>query len=264
MIREQRIFEVENPALEVHNLSVSYDKKPVLWNIDLTVPKGCLIGIIGPNGAGKSSLLKSVMGILNPSAGHIKIFGTSISKIRDRISYVPQRETIDWNFPVSVKDVVMMGRYGKVGLFKRFSEKDKTIVSECLKKVNLHNMSNTHINSLSGGQQQRVFIARSLAQEADIYFMDEPFSGVDITTEQNIISLLRKESDNGKTILVVHHNLQSASQYFDWIILLNMQLIASGPTDKVLVKKLVEKAYGGKLSLLSQMTEIVHRRQFPL
>src|SRR5688572_24248988 len=201
------------PALEIHDVTVAFDRKPVLWNIDLTIPQGKLIGVIGPNGAGKSTLIKAVMGILPLSSGYVKLFDRGIEDVRSKISYVPQRESVDWDFPASVLDVVLMGRYAKLGLFKRPRKADREIAIDCLKKVGMEAFAHRQISQLSGGQQQRTFLARALAQQADIYFMDEPFSGVDAATEKTIINLLRNMTHADKTVMVVHHDLHSVSQY---------------------------------------------------
>jgi manganese/zinc/iron transport system ATP- binding protein len=251
------------PALEVSHLTVSYTQKPVLWSIDLEVPQGKIVGVVGPNGAGKSTLLKSIMDIIPVSSGRVKIFGEELDQVRSRVSYVPQRESVDWDFPASVFDVVMMGRYGKLGLFKRPRKKDKDAVMECLDKVGMVGYANRQISQLSGGQQQRVFIARALAQEADFYLLDEPFAGVDAATEKAIIELLRKMASEDKTLLVVHHDLQSVRNYFDWMILLNVHLVASGPTDEVYNEENIQKAYGGKLTLLSDVRNIIANTEFP-
>jgi manganese/zinc/iron transport system ATP- binding protein len=257
------IIQVENPVLEIHDLTVSYNRKPVLWGIDLTIPAGSLVGIIGPNGAGKSTLLKTTMGLIPLSSGYVKLFGKDLNEIREKVSYVPQRESVDWDFPASVLDVVLMGRYHKLGLFKRPRKADKDVAMECLQKVGMEPYINRQISQLSGGQQQRVFLARALAQDADIYFMDEPFAGVDAATESAIIQLLREMTEKGKTVIVVHHDLQSAERYFNWILLLNMRLVASGPTDKVFSPELLQETYGGKLTVLSKVGDLLERQQFP-
>jgi len=257
------IIHTQEPILEVHDLTVSYSRKPVLWGIDFTLPSGCIAGIVGPNGAGKSTLLKTIMGLIPPSSGFVKLFGHPLEEVRNRVSYVPQRESVDWDFPVSVLDVVLMGRYGKVGLLRNTGTRDRSIALDCLDKVGMSPFAKRQISQLSGGQQQRVFLARALAQEADIYFMDEPFAGVDAATEQAIIGLLREMAGTGKTIVVVHHDLQSARTYFDWIILLNMHLVAAGPTEQVFTEEMVQQAYGGRLSLLSQVGDMMEKRAFP-
>jgi manganese/zinc/iron transport system ATP- binding protein len=196
---------MNSPALELHDLTVSYAKKPVLYGVDVQVPQGALVGIIGPNGAGKSTMIRAIMGLLPLSSGWVQIFGESFEKARHRVGYVPQREQVDWDFPVNVMDVVMMGRYGRLGWLKRPTREDRRIAEESLEKVGMLPFRNRQIANLSGGQQQRVFLARALAQQSDLYLMDEPFAGVDATTERAIIALLRDLKEQGKTILVVHH-----------------------------------------------------------
>ena len=258
------ITQVDNPILEVHNLTVAYNKKPALWNVDFSIPKGKLIGIIGPNGAGKSTLIKSIMGLIPLSSGYAKLFGENLDKVRDKVSYVPQRESVDWDFPASALDVALMGCYHKRGLFRWLTKSDKDLAMACLRQVRMEGFANRQIAQLSGGQQQRVFLARSLAQQAELYFMDEPFAGIDATTESAILDLLLEMRDEGKTILVVHHDLQSAQEYFDWIILLNTRLVASGPKAVVFNTKLLQETYGGKLSVLSQMGDLLQEKSFPV
>ncbi|GAB4268855.1 MAG TPA: manganese ABC transporter ATP-binding protein [Opitutae bacterium] len=247
----------EVPPLEVHDLTVCYHKKPVLYGLDLCVPRGKLIGIVGPNGAGKSTFIKTVMGLIKPSSGWVKIFGKPQQKSLGRVGYVPQRESVDWDFPVSVYDVVMMGRYGHLGLGRRPTKDDHTLVSWCLDRVKLTAFRDRQISNLSGGQQQRVFLARALAQESDLYFMDEPFSGVDAATEAAIFELLQELRARGKTMLVVHHDLPTAKEYFDHLLLLNMRAVAFGPTEEVFNYKLLQKTYGGRLTILSEVADVV-------
>lgn len=256
------IIQVENPVIEVHDLTVSYDKKPVLWNVDLTIPAGSLVGIIGPNGAGKSTLLKAMMDLVPMGSGFIKIFDKPISSVRQQVSYVPQRESVDWDFPASVLDVVLMGRYGKLGLLKKIRKSDKDAAWECLRKVGMEAFAGRQISQLSGGQQQRVFLARALAQDAQLYCLDEPFAGVDIATESAIVQILQEMRSQGKTVVVVHHDLQSAQEYFNWIILLNVRLVASGPTEKVFTAELLQETYGGKLTVLSRVGDLLQKNQF--
>ncbi len=253
----------KNIALELHDLTVSYDRKPVLWDVDLELPKGKLVGILGPNGAGKSTLIKAVMGLTPNSSGYVRLFDRNLDEVRDRISYVPQRESVDWDFPASVLDVVLMGRYGKLGLFKRPRKSDKEVALDCLRKVGMEAYTGRQISQLSGGQQQRVFLARALAQQADLYFMDEPFAGVDAATEKAIIGLLRDMSSKGNTVIVVHHDLQSVTEYFDWVILLNLRLVACGPTKEVFNAELLQETYGGKLTLLSDVGNLMKHQHFP-
>ncbi len=252
-----------NIALEIHDLTVSYDKKPVLWGIDLAIPKGSICGIIGPNGAGKSTLIKSIMDLLPASSGYVKILGEDLGEIRKKVSYVPQRESVDWDFPASVYDIVQMGRYGRVGLFKRLKKADKEAAMDALRQVGMEKFKDRQIAQLSGGQQQRVFLARALCQEAEIYFMDEPFAGVDAATEKAIIQLLRKLAAKGKTVIVVHHDLQSVESYFDWLIMLNLRLVAAGPTQEVFQEKFLTETYGGKLTLLTEVGELMKKEQYP-
>ncbi len=257
------IVHVDNPIIEVHDLTVTYSQKPVLWGIDLSLPKGSLVGIVGPNGAGKSTLIKAIMELIPLSSGYVKLFGQTLDEVREKISYVPQRESVDWDFPASVYDVVMMGRYGKLGLFKRPRQADREAVAESLRLVGMEAYRNRQISQLSGGQQQRVFLARALAQQAEIYFMDEPFAGVDAATEKAIVELLKRMSQEGKTVVVVHHDLQSVARYFDWLILLNMRLVASGPTTEVFKEELLQEAYGGKLTILAEVGDLLKKGSFP-
>ncbi len=247
--------------LEIHDLTVSYDKKPVIWGVDLAVPEGKLVGIIGPNGAGKSTLIKAIMGHIPLSSGWVKIFGKPYSENRTRVGYVPQRESVDWDFPVTVMDVVLMGRYGRLGLFKRPKKSDREIARECLDKVKMLPFANRQIANLSGGQQQRVFLARALAQESDIYLMDEPFAGVDAATESAIVTLLQELKNRGKTLLVVHHDLSTAPGYFDMLLLLNMRVVAFGPTEQVFNAELLQKTYGGRLTILADVAEKIKQQR---
>jgi manganese/zinc/iron transport system ATP- binding protein len=246
---------VEAPPLELHDVTVAYDRKPVLYGVDLVIEPGNLVGILGPNGAGKSTMIKAIMGLAPLSAGWIKIFGEPFRKACHRVGYVPQRESVDWDFPVSVMDVVLMGRYGKLGLFRRPSKADRETARESLDKVGMLPFANRQIANLSGGQQQRVFLARALAQESDLYFMDEPFAGVDAATEKAIVTLLQELRARGKTILVVHHDLPTATEYFDHLLLLNMRLVAYGPTAEVFKPEILQKTYGGRLTILSEVAD---------
>lgn len=243
------------PPLEVHDLTVAYHRKPVLYGIDLTVPAGSLTGIIGPNGAGKSTFIKSVLGQLPLAGGWVKIFGGSYSENCLRVGYVPQRESVDWDFPVNVMDVVLMGRYGHLRPGQRPGRTDREIASACLEQVQMLPLARRQIGNLSGGQRQRVFLARALAQESDLYFMDEPLAGVDAATETAIIGLLREMKERGKTVVVVHHDLSTARDYFDRLILLNMRLVAAGPTAEVFTPELLQKTYGGRLTILSDVAQ---------
>lgn len=232
-----------NEYIKVEDLTVSYDLKPVLWDIDLKIPKGVLMAIIGPNGAGKSTLIKTMLGLLKPVSGEVIFNNQPYEKIQKQVSYVPQKGTVDWNFPVSVYDVVLMGRYGYAGWFKKITKKDKKIALESLEKVGMTPYKNRQISELSGGQQQRVFLARALAQEAEIYFMDEPFQGVDAKTEKAIVELLKDLKKQNKTVIVVHHDLETVPQYFDWVTLLNVKVVASGPINEVFTEENLSAAY---------------------
>jgi manganese/zinc/iron transport system ATP- binding protein len=256
------ITQVENPILEIHDLTVSYDQNPVLWNVDLSLPAGKLVGILGPNGAGKSTLIKAIMGLISPTSGYVKVFDKPLNDVRARISYVPQRESVDWNFPASVLDVVMMGTYGKLGLFRRPGKKEHDIAMRSLEQVGMSGFLKRQISELSGGQQQRVFIARALAQEADLYLMDEPFAGVDMSTETAIFQLLQEMTAAGKTVIVVHHDIHSAMNFFDWLIMLNLHLVASGPKELVMNEEMLRKTYGGKLNLLTKVTDMIRQKDF--
>ena len=243
--------------LEIHDLTVAYHKRPVLWGVDVEVPAGQLVGVIGPNGAGKSTLIKAAMGLLPVSSGWVKVFGQPVKDNLRRVGYVPQRESVDWDFPVSVMDVVLMGRYGHLGLFKRPRKEDREVARECLEKVKMLPYADRQISNLSGGQQQRVFLARALAQDSDLYFMDEPFAGVDAATEAAIVTILQELKDQGKTLLVVHHDLPTAKTYFDSLLLLNMRVVAFGPTEEVFNYDLLQSTYGGRLTILSEVADAV-------
>lgn len=256
------ITQVENPILEIHDLTVSYDQNPVLWNVDLSLPAGKLVGILGPNGAGKSTLIKAIMGLITPTSGYVKVFDKPLNDVRARISYVPQRESVDWNFPASVLDIVMMGTYGKLGLFRRPGKKQRELAMKSLEQVGMSGFVGRQISELSGGQQQRVFIARALAQEADLYLMDEPFAGVDMSTETAIFQLLQEMTAAGKTVIVVHHDIHSAMAFFDWFIMLNLHLVASGPKELVMNEEMLRKTYGGKLNLLTRVTDMIRQKDF--
>jgi len=258
------IVNVSDPSLETHNLTVIYHRKPVLWNIDFHLPQGKIIGIMGPNGAGKSTLIKAVLGLVKVNSGHSKIFGQDLNDVRKRVSYIPQQQTVDWDFPATVMDVVLMGRYQKLGLFGRVTASDKAIVKEALEQVNMTAYADRQISQLSGGQRQRVFLARALAQQSDLYLLDEPFAGVDAGTEQSIVDVLRVMKSEGKTIIVVHHDLHTAREYFDWLVLLNASLVASGPIEQVFTDELLRATYSGKLTVLSQVGDQLRERNFPV
>ncbi|WP_044748206.1 metal ABC transporter ATP-binding protein [Bacillus alveayuensis] len=248
-----------NPVT-VENVTVAYHRKPVLQEVSFSVPEGKLIGIIGPNGAGKSTLIKAILGLVPRASGDVYIYGKPYKQQRKLVGYVPQRGSVDWDFPTNALDVVLMGRYGHIGWFKRPGKKDVEFALSCLEKVGMKEYANRQISQLSGGQQQRVFLARALAQDATVYFMDEPFVGVDAATEKAIISLLNELKAQGKTVLVVHHDLQTVKEYFDWVLLLNMRKIAIGPTEETFTLENLQKTYGGRLTFLQQQHAIVNEQ----
>ena len=237
-------MEPQKIAIAVDDLTVAYNYKPVLWDIDLAVPEGVLMAIVGPNGAGKSTLIKAILGIIDPIAGSVSIYGKPYDKQRKLVGYVPQKGSVDWDFPTTALDVVTMGTYGSLGWIKRPGKKERKIALESLEKVGMLSFKDRQINQLSGGQQQRVFLARALAQDADIYFMDEPFQGVDATTEITIINILKQLRKAGKTVVVVHHDLQTVPEYFDWVTFLNVKKIATGPVKEIFNDDNLTKTYG--------------------
>lgn len=249
-----------NSVLDVEHLTVNYGRTPVLWDLNFSIFAGNLVGIIGPNGAGKSTLLKTILGMVKPLSGKVAFFGEPINRVRKRIAYVPQRSSVDWDFPITVLDVVLMGRYGKVGFFRFPTKADREAALHALRLVGMESFADRQISQLSGGQQQRVFIARALMQEADIYLMDEPFSGVDMATEQAIIALLDILKSQGKTLFVVHHDLNTVERYFDWIIMLNTSLIACGPVEEVFHVQNIEKTYGRSGILLDEAAKLSQNR----
>jgi manganese/zinc/iron transport system ATP- binding protein len=240
------------PTLAVHveDLTVSYHNKPVLWDIDLDVPPGVLAGIIGPNGAGKSTLIKTILGLVRPAAGHVYIHGRPYRKQRRRVGYVPQRSSVDWDFPTTALDVVTMGLYGRLGWLRRPGKEHLQAARSALESVGMEEFGDRQISQLSGGQQQRVFLARALVQDADVYFLDEPLAGVDAVTERAIIDILRELRDRGKTVIAVHHDLQTVRSYFDWLLVLNVRTVAQGPVAKVYNAANLRAAYGGQVALL--------------
>lgn len=229
--------------IKVEDLTVAYTAKPVLWDIDLYVPKGILMAIVGPNGAGKSTLIKAMLDLLKPVSGSVLFNNESYKKHRKHIGYVPQSGSVDWDFPANALDVVLMGRYGELGWFKRPRKKDKELARKALQKLGMEAYANRQISQLSGGQQQRVFLARAIVQDSDIYFMDEPFKGVDAKTEAAIVELLKELRDRGKTLVIVHHDIQTVKEYFDWVVLLNKQIIEVGPVEDVFTDENLNKTY---------------------
>jgi manganese/zinc/iron transport system ATP- binding protein len=256
-----RAAENGSVAMEIHDMTVAYHKKPVLWNIDIAVPAGKLVGIIGPNGAGKSTLIKAVLELIPKATGWVRFFNQPYGAVRKSIGYVPQRETVDWDFPISAFEVVLMGRYGHLGWIRRPRKSDREKATDALQRVGMEDYAGRQISQLSGGQQQRIFLARALAQDADIYFMDEPFAGVDASTETAIIALLTQLRQAGKTIFVVHHDLQTVTRYFDYVLMLNTRIVAAGQTDACFTDENLQKTYGGQLTVLSSTAQEMARRQ---
>jgi manganese/zinc/iron transport system ATP- binding protein len=248
---------IREPILDVHDVTVAYHRRPVLWDVDWTLTEPALVGIVGPNGAGKSTLLKAILGLVPLTSGKVTMFGQPLDRVRNRVAYVPQRESVDWDFPVSVLDVVLMGTYGRLGWLRRPGAAEKKLAAACLDQVGLADYSSRQIGQLSGGQQQRTFLARALAQEADLYFLDEPFAGIDAASEQSILDLLRRLRGQGKTVCVVHHDLRAVPSYFDHVLLLNVRLLASGPTGDVFTEDNLRKTYGGRLAILDDVGQAV-------
>ena len=250
--------ETENRSqapIHVRDLTVAYHRKPVLWDVDYEAPSGKLIAIVGPNGAGKSTLIKAAMQLVPTVSGDIQFFGDTFRRQRSRVAYVPQRTTVDWDFPVNALDVVAMGLYRKIGWCRPVTRKYRTRAAEALERVGMEKYADRQISQLSGGQQQRVFLARALVQDAELYLMDEPFAGVDAATERAIVDILRELRGQGRTAIVVHHDLQTVSEYFDEVVLLNMRVIASGPVQEVFTTENLRRTYGGKLAILDQVGE---------
>ena len=244
-----------NSPVSIHDLTVAYHRKPVLWDVDLDIPEGKLVAIVGPNGAGKSTPIKAVLDIVPRASGDVLLYGKPFKKQRKLVAYVPQRESVDWDFPIDALGVVLMGRYGKIGWCKPITRKDRNLAIEALERVGMAEYAHRQINQLSGGQQQRVFLARALAQDSTIYFMDEPFASVDAATEKAIVQVLADLRSNGKTVIVVHHDLQTVTEYFDHVIMLNMRVVAHGPVEEVFTDENLKKTYGGRLTLLSEATD---------
>jgi manganese/zinc/iron transport system ATP- binding protein len=239
-------------AVEVTDLTVAYGEKPVLWDVDLDVPTGTLMAIVGPNGAGKTTLIRSVLGMVKPAAGQALVQGQPYAKQRRLVAYVPQRGTVDWDFPTNALDVVLMGRYGRLGWLRRPGAADRAAAREALEQVGMGDLAGRQISQLSGGQQQRVFLARALVQGAEVYFMDEPFQGVDATTERAIVELLRSLREEGKTVIAVHHDLQTVPEYFDQVTLLNVRRIAAGAVEEVFTEENLRRTYGGRAAFFGR------------
>ena len=252
IVRELSMQASETKAIEVTDLTVAYQDQPVLWDVDLDVPPSVLLAIVGPNGAGKTTLIKAILGLVRPAAGNVLIYGKPYEAQRRIVGYVPQRGSVDWDFPTNVLDVVMMGRYGALGWVRRPGKQERELAMHALEKVGMEAYTNRQISQLSGGQQQRVFLARALVQDATIYLMDEPFQGVDATTERAIVTLLQEFREKGKTVVVVHHDLQTVTDYFDWVMLLNVRRIASGPVGETFTPENLRTTYGGRVAFMTK------------
>lgn len=244
------------PALQIQQMSVNYGKTPALWDVSLAIPPGVLVGVIGPNGAGKSTFIKSALGLIKSLTGKVEFFGKPLKEMRQKVAYVPQRESVDWDFPVTVLDLVLMGRYGRLGLLQRPREADRAAALHYLEIVGMSAYGNRQISQLSGGQQQRAFLARALLQEADIYFMDEPFTGVDLATETVLVQLLQQLRAKDKTVLVVHHDLNSVDTYFDWVMMLNIRLVACGPVNQVFTPENLNVTYGKSYAIFDEALKL--------
>ncbi len=238
----------KDSPLSIRGLTVSYGQKPAVFSVDMTVRPGAMTAIIGPNGAGKSTLLKAALGIVSPLSGQVSVFGQPLDQQRARIAYVPQRASVDWDFPTLVIDVVLMGLSRELGLLGRVRARHKARAMDCLNRVGMRDFANRQIGQLSGGQQQRVFLARALAQNADLYLLDEPFAGVDAATEKAIIAVLKSLKDEGKTVVVVHHDLATVTDYFDHVFLINTRKVAEGPVAEAFTPETLQAAYGGRLA----------------
>ncbi len=247
--------------LAIRDLTVAWHRKPVIWDVGFDVQPGQLVGIVGPNGAGKSTVLKAVMDLVPKASGRIEVFGQTYRQNRHRVGYVPQRESVDWDFPISVQDVVTMGLYGRIGWCMPVRRQHRDLARQALERVGIGELAQRQISQLSGGQQQRTFLARALVQNADLYLMDEPFSAVDAATEKAIVEILRDMREVGKTAIVIHHDLHTVPEYFDSVVLLNMRVVASGPTSTVFTRENLERTYGGRLTLLDEATEAMRRRE---
>lgn len=248
-------------SIEAESLSVSYGKNPILWDLSLQVPRGLLVGIVGPNGAGKSTFLKAALGLVKPFSGKIDLLGHPVKEVQGKIAYVPQRESVDWDFPITAEEVVLMGRYGRLGLFGRPRRADREAARSALEQVGMSAFAHCQISQLSGGQQQRLFIARALVQNAELLLLDEPFVGVDLTTEKEIIALLKKLKEKGKSIFVVHHDLPTVEEYFDWVLILHTRLIASGPVADVFTRENLSRAFGRSYSLFDEAAALCTKSQ---
>lgn len=244
----------KDPALSIHDLTVAYQTKPALWDVDLEVPQGVLLAVVGPNGAGKSTLIKAALELVPRAAGTIRFFGEPYPKARRLVGYVPQRGSVDWDFPTTVLDVVTMGLYGRLGWIRRPGRRERDLAIRALDQVALTDLADRQISRLSGGQQQRTFLARALVQDARLYFMDEPFAAVDAVTERAIVTVLQELRERGKTVIVVHHDLSTVEDYFDWATLMNVEIVATGPKEHAFTTENLERAYGGRMAIATGFT----------
>lgn len=249
------------PAVKASQLTVFYEKNPVLWDVDFSIPPGIMVGIIGPNGAGKSTLIKALLGLTPTISGSVSFFGQKYEEVKSKIAYVPQRESVDWNFPITVEELVLMGRYGKKPFFSRINQTDREEVNKVMALFEIEHLAKRQINDLSGGQQQRAFLARAMIQNADIYFLDEPFSGIDLSSEKIIVAQLKKLKEMGKTILIVHHDLSSVGDYFDWVMVLNLRLITCGKTTEAFTEKCLFEAYGRKHATFKEAIKAAREKE---
>ena len=254
-VSSSRLASHSDQPLRVRDLTVAYERKPVVWDVGFEIEPGSLTAIIGPNGAGKSTLLKAILGLLPVASGAALFFGKELGKVRPRVTYVPQRESVAWDYPVTVVDVVTMGLYRKIGWCLPILNSHRKQAMAALEKVDMVAFVDRQISELSGGQQQRVFLARALIQNADLFFMDEPFAGIDATTEKAIMGILKELRDAGKTVVCVHHDLTTVKDYFDSVLLLNLKRVAFGPVDEVFTMENLKKTYGGKLTLLDKVAQ---------
>jgi manganese/zinc/iron transport system ATP- binding protein len=246
--------------LSIHDLTVAYNRKPVLWDIEYEAPDRSVIAIVGPNGAGKSTLLRAVLGLVPAASGLVEVYGRPVARQRHLIGYVPQRGSVDWDFPVSALEVVAMGLYGRIGWLRPVARRHRETARACLDQVGMADYADRQISQLSGGQQQRVFLARALAQEAKLYFMDEPFAGVDAATETAIVDVLHRLKDEGRTVIAVHHDLQTVPEYFEHVLLLNGRVVAAGPVAEAFTPDNLRRTYGGRLTLLDDAAAALARR----
>lgn len=240
-------------AIAVEHLTVSYNARPALLDVSVNIETDRLIGIIGPNGAGKSTFIKAVLGFVKPDLGTVRIKGTNVQNAKGQVAYVPQRGAVDWDFPITVKEVALMGRYQQIPWYASPGKKDWEIAGEALQMVRMEEFSNRQIGELSGGQQQRVFMARALAQGSDILLLDEPFAGVDAATERAILGVLERAKKSGKTLVVVHHDLSTAAEYFDKLLLIKQRLYAYGSPGEVIREDLLSQVYEGRLRIFSDV-----------